>query len=153
MVGCCCCYYFVHDEDDGEESSVLLYDHFSPLDAELIKLLNRSYTQSCFTLYLSCAVTCVALWKCASCCCLKKTLKCVCGSSRVLCIAGCAFVKYGSHTEAQAAINTLHGSQTMPVSRPVSQTSPFFNVVLWCLCCLWFVSCKWCLWLAFSPQN
>ncbi|XP_069950656.1 CUGBP Elav-like family member 4 isoform X3 [Cherax quadricarinatus] len=27
---------------------------------------------------------------------------------------GCAFVKYGSHTEAQAAINTLHGSQTMP---------------------------------------
>ncbi|XP_071520347.1 CUGBP Elav-like family member 4 isoform X15 [Panulirus ornatus] len=29
---------------------------------------------------------------------------------------GCAFVKYGSHTEAQAAINTLHGSQTMPVS-------------------------------------
>ncbi|XP_042863085.1 CUGBP Elav-like family member 4 isoform X16 [Penaeus japonicus] len=30
---------------------------------------------------------------------------------------GCAFVKYGSHTEAQAAINSLHGSQTMPVSR------------------------------------
>ncbi|KAM6426714.1 CUGBP Elav-like family member 6 isoform 6-T7 [Liasis olivaceus] len=27
---------------------------------------------------------------------------------------GCAFVKYGSHTEAQAAISTLHGSQTMP---------------------------------------
>ncbi|KAM9639611.1 CUGBP Elav-like family member 6 isoform 9-T10 [Morphnus guianensis] len=27
---------------------------------------------------------------------------------------GCAFVKYGSHTEAQAAINSLHGSQTMP---------------------------------------
>ncbi|GAB6031961.1 CUGBP Elav-like member 4 [Chamberlinius hualienensis] len=27
---------------------------------------------------------------------------------------GCAFVKYSSHTEAQAAINTLHGSQTMP---------------------------------------
>jgi len=29
---------------------------------------------------------------------------------------GCAFVKYGSHAEAQAAINSLHGSQTMPVS-------------------------------------
>ncbi|XP_026565299.1 CUGBP Elav-like family member 6 isoform X6 [Pseudonaja textilis] len=27
---------------------------------------------------------------------------------------GCAFVKYGSHAEAQAAISTLHGSQTMP---------------------------------------
>lgn len=29
---------------------------------------------------------------------------------------GCAFVKYSSHAEAQAAINALHGSQTMPVS-------------------------------------
>ncbi|NWJ07647.1 CELF3 protein, partial [Crypturellus undulatus] len=27
---------------------------------------------------------------------------------------GCAFVKYGSHGEAQAAISGLHGSQTMP---------------------------------------
>ncbi|BES97545.1 RNA recognition motif. (a.k.a. RRM, RBD, or RNP domain) [Nesidiocoris tenuis] len=27
---------------------------------------------------------------------------------------GCAFVKFGSHIEAQAAINSLHGSQTMP---------------------------------------
>ncbi|XP_065497816.1 CUGBP Elav-like family member 6 isoform X23 [Caloenas nicobarica] len=27
---------------------------------------------------------------------------------------GCAFVKYGSHAEAQAAITSLHGSQTMP---------------------------------------
>lgn len=27
---------------------------------------------------------------------------------------GCAFVKYGSHSEAQTAINALHGSQTMP---------------------------------------
>ncbi|NXG93773.1 CELF3 protein, partial [Stercorarius parasiticus] len=27
---------------------------------------------------------------------------------------GCAFVKYGNHAEAQAAINSLHGSQTMP---------------------------------------
>jgi len=27
---------------------------------------------------------------------------------------GCAFVKYTSHPEAQAAINALHGSQTMP---------------------------------------
>lgn len=30
--------------------------------------------------------------------------------------SGCAFVKYGSHAEAQAAITSLHGSQTMPVS-------------------------------------
>ncbi|XP_077835226.1 CUGBP Elav-like family member 5 isoform X21 [Macaca mulatta] len=28
---------------------------------------------------------------------------------------GCAFVKFSSHTEAQAAIHALHGSQTMPV--------------------------------------
>uniref|UniRef100_A0A7N9DFD8 CUGBP Elav-like family member 4 n=2 Tax=Macaca TaxID=9539 RepID=A0A7N9DFD8_MACFA len=28
---------------------------------------------------------------------------------------GCAFVKYSSHAEAQAAINALHGSQTMPL--------------------------------------
>ncbi|KAL1132765.1 hypothetical protein AAG570_010717 [Ranatra chinensis] len=28
--------------------------------------------------------------------------------------AGCAFVKFSSHLEAQAAINSLHGSQTMP---------------------------------------
>ncbi|XP_022252146.1 CUGBP Elav-like family member 4 isoform X1 [Limulus polyphemus] len=27
---------------------------------------------------------------------------------------GCAFVKFGSHVEAQTAINALHGSQTMP---------------------------------------
>ncbi|XP_060936854.1 CUGBP Elav-like family member 3 isoform X1 [Limanda limanda] len=27
---------------------------------------------------------------------------------------GCAFVKYQGHTEAQAAINSLHGSRTMP---------------------------------------
>ncbi|XP_051173596.1 CUGBP Elav-like family member 4 isoform X5 [Leptopilina boulardi] len=27
---------------------------------------------------------------------------------------GCAFVKFSSHQEAQAAINSLHGSQTMP---------------------------------------
>ncbi|XP_012994075.1 CUGBP Elav-like family member 4 isoform X13 [Esox lucius] len=27
---------------------------------------------------------------------------------------GCAFVKFSSHTEAQAAINSLHGGQTMP---------------------------------------
>lgn len=33
---------------------------------------------------------------------------------------GCAFVKYSSHAEAQAAINALHGSQTMPVSSPIT---------------------------------
>uniref|UniRef100_A0A4W3I1S7 RRM domain-containing protein n=1 Tax=Callorhinchus milii TaxID=7868 RepID=A0A4W3I1S7_CALMI len=27
---------------------------------------------------------------------------------------GCAFVKFSAHAEAQAAINALHGSQTMP---------------------------------------
>ncbi|EDS35437.1 hypothetical protein CpipJ_CPIJ010769 [Culex quinquefasciatus] len=31
----------------------------------------------------------------------------------------CAFVKFTSHQEAQAAITTLHGSQTMPVSSDV----------------------------------
>lgn len=31
-------------------------------------------------------------------------------------IIGCAFVKFSSHAEAQAAINSLHGGQTMPVS-------------------------------------
>lgn len=29
---------------------------------------------------------------------------------------GCAFVKFASHSEALSAINSLHGSQTMPVS-------------------------------------
>ncbi|KAL2088833.1 hypothetical protein ACEWY4_015732 [Coilia grayii] len=29
---------------------------------------------------------------------------------------GCAFVKFSSHAEAQAAINSLHGGQTMPYS-------------------------------------
>ncbi|RXN37761.1 CUGBP Elav-like family member 4 [Labeo rohita] len=33
---------------------------------------------------------------------------------------GCAFVKFSSHAEAQAAINSLHGGQTMPVSVSVS---------------------------------
>ncbi|XP_056409258.1 CUGBP Elav-like family member 3-A [Hyla sarda] len=28
---------------------------------------------------------------------------------------GCAFVKFQTHTEAQAAINALHGSRTLPV--------------------------------------
>ncbi|KAF1558350.1 CUGBP Elav-like family member 4, partial [Eudyptes schlegeli] len=36
---------------------------------------------------------------------------------------GCAFVKYSSHAEAQAAINALHGSQTMPVSSSVAWAS------------------------------
>lgn len=39
------------------------------------------------------------------------------GRGSACCVsAGCAFVKYSSHAEAQAAINALHGSQTMPVS-------------------------------------
>lgn len=36
-------------------------------------------------------------------------------------IAGCAFVKFSSHPEAQAAITSLHGSQTMPVSEIIFQ--------------------------------
>ena len=41
---------------------------------------------------------------------------------------GCAFVKLGSHREAEAAIEALHGSQTMPVSRVTNQ-GPFINDV------------------------
>ena len=33
------------------------------------------------------------------------------------CSKGCAFVKYTRHEEALAAINALHGSQTMQVRR------------------------------------
>lgn len=36
---------------------------------------------------------------------------------------GCAFVKFSSHGEAQAAINSLHGGQTMPVSNQTLQGS------------------------------
>ncbi|XP_023236103.1 CUGBP Elav-like family member 4 [Centruroides sculpturatus] len=36
---------------------------------------------------------------------------------------GCAFVKFSSHAEAQAAISALHGSQTMPVSSHLSISS------------------------------
>ncbi|XP_041356344.1 CUGBP Elav-like family member 3-A isoform X1 [Gigantopelta aegis] len=35
---------------------------------------------------------------------------------------GCAFVKYTSHSEAQTAINALHGSQTMAVSTGASSS-------------------------------
>lgn len=37
---------------------------------------------------------------------------------------GCAFVKFSSHPEAQAAITSLHGSQTMPVSKPIFMNFP-----------------------------
>lgn len=37
-------------------------------------------------------------------------------SNHVFCVAGCAFVKYQSNAEAQAAISALHGSRTLPVS-------------------------------------
>jgi len=33
-------------------------------------------------------------------------------------LAGCAFLKFSSHAEALAAVNTMHGSRTMPVSSP-----------------------------------
>ena len=39
---------------------------------------------------------------------------------------GCAFVKFSTHAEAQTAINSLHGSQTMPVS--ISSTHLHLNV-------------------------
>lgn len=50
---------------------------------------------------------------------------------------GCAFVKYSSHAEAQAAINSLHGGQTMPVSirvcaSSVLQTFHFFRQIMQC---------------------
>lgn len=37
---------------------------------------------------------------------------------------GCAFVKFSSHAEAQAAISALHGSQTMPVSARLLTAGP-----------------------------
>lgn len=40
-------------------------------------------------------------------------------------------MKYGSHAEAQAAINSLHGSQTMPVS---AGRAPWLSS--YPLCCL-----------------
>lgn len=56
---------------------------------------------------------------------------------------GCAFVKFSSHAEAQAAINSLHGGQTMPVSKTLKQR------VMWChlvaYLCLLFSR-----WLCFS---
>jgi hypothetical protein len=47
---------------------------------------------------------------------------------------GCAFVKYSSHQEAQAAINSLHGSQTMPVSLSfylLYTSSSSYGVISW----------------------
>jgi len=34
-------------------------------------------------------------------------------------LAGCSFLKFSSHAEALAAVNTMHGSRTMPVGSPV----------------------------------
>lgn len=42
--------------------------------------------------------------------------------SLVFLYTGCAFVKFSSHAEAQAAINSLHGGQTMPVSNALWNT-------------------------------
>lgn len=46
-------------------------------------------------------------------------------------ISGCAFVKFSSHQEAQAAITSLHGSQTMPVCITIFFFKPFtiFNQI------------------------
>ncbi|XP_025032678.1 CUGBP Elav-like family member 3-B [Python bivittatus] len=46
---------------------------------------------------------------------------------------GCAFVKFQMHAEAQAAINTLHGSRTLPVSPSPIPASPGFNFKLLCV--------------------
>uniref|UniRef100_A0A673ILA8 CUGBP, Elav-like family member 4 n=1 Tax=Sinocyclocheilus rhinocerous TaxID=307959 RepID=A0A673ILA8_9TELE len=59
---------------------------------------------------------------------------------------GCAFVKYSTHAEAQAAISALHGSQTMPVSAIlIIHSAPCIVIMLswhgiiciylkWCVC-------------------
>jgi len=39
-------------------------------------------------------------------------------SCLVYILVGCAFLKFSSHAEALAAVNTMHGSRTMPVSQP-----------------------------------
>ena len=44
------------------------------------------------------------------------------------CPTGCAFVKFSTHAEAQTAINSLHGSQTMPVSQ-LSFSLFFFTIL------------------------
>lgn len=41
--------------------------------------------------------------------------------------SGCAFVKYSTHAEAQAAISALHGSQTMPVSASTSDHALLYH--------------------------
>jgi len=38
---------------------------------------------------------------------------------------GCAFLKFSSHAEALAAVNTMHGSRTMPVSQPTDSYSAY----------------------------
>ncbi len=48
--------------------------------------------------------------------------------SVVFLVAGCAFVKFAQHNEAQAAINNLHGSQTMPVSRRLSSFLKWYKL-------------------------
>ena len=39
---------------------------------------------------------------------------------------GCAFIKFSSRQEAQAAINEMHGSEIMPVSLPVLTVSYYY---------------------------
>ena len=48
---------------------------------------------------------------------------------------GCAFVKFSSHSEALSAINSLHGSQTMPVSKEQSKLCPLIcPFKVWRMC-------------------
>ena len=54
---------------------------------------------------------------------VRYLLSSVCVCVVYVCVnTGCAFVKFSSHAEAQAAINSLHGGQTMPVSTHFTQT-------------------------------
>ncbi|OWK05117.1 CELF3 [Cervus elaphus hippelaphus] len=39
-------------------------------------------------------------------------------------LQGCAFVKFQTHAEAQAAINTLHSSRTLPASCSLTGPTP-----------------------------
>lgn len=58
-----------------------------------------------------------------------RSLRCVVsregrpGFDDVSCFVGCAFVKYQNNAEAAAAISTLHGSRTLPVSQSVTHTN------------------------------
>jgi len=47
----------------------------------------------------------------------------------VLRVAGCAFLKFSSHAEALAAVNTMHGSRTMPVRIKIDNNFYFIIII------------------------